>query len=445
MTAPRMNTGMHARQQQQLLLQPKLLQSIEVLQIPAQDLEAWLQDAAEKNEALVVEAPRAEGGTGRVDWDAADRHAEMMQNQASDGPGLAETLEQQLPLLDLDGEGEAWLRFLICCLDENGYLSPSDEQLLDLARESDLPEDPLALGLAIGRLQRLEPCGIGGRDMVEALLLQLDENGDDYGALCRLVEEFLEDVASNRLPAVARSLGIELDELGQLLRQLRFLDPRPGAELAMPDTPVIRPDVRVERDDRGQWSVNLVRGSLPAVSIDPEMTEIARTKDKNNEAKRWAQGSVERARWIVDAVQQRGETLLRVAGEVFARQAAFLEEGPGNLRPLSMTEVAELLEVHLSTVSRTVSGKYIQCPWGIFPMRYFFQVATTSGDAPARDDLGQIVRAIFAGEDGAAPLSDDEVAVELGRRGHQVARRTVAKFRRQLGIPSSYKRRKYTP
>ncbi len=436
--------GLHARAEQQLLLQPKLLQSIEVLQIPAQDLEAYLAEAAEANEALVVEPVRGEAGPGRVDWEASDRHAEMMNNQPDRDRGLAETIGEQLSLLDLDEESLAWMRFLITCLDENGYLSACDEELLALAQGEGMNDDPKALGLAIGRLQRLEPRGIGGRDMVEALLLQLEENAPDYLLLCRLLEEFLADIASNRLPAVARAMGIELDELGGLLNQLRFLEPRPGAELIASSQPGIRPDVVADRDEDGTWQVRVEWGALPAVSIDEGIAGLARTKGTPAEVKDWARDRVERARWIVDAVAQRGETLQRVAREVFARQIAFLESGPGNLLPLSMTELAEILEVHLSTVSRTVSGKYVQCPWGIFPLRYFFQQATGAEGAPAREDLSSIVRSIFVGEDPREPLSDDEVAEELGRRGHKVARRTVAKFRGQLGILSSYKRRKFT-
>lgn len=436
--------GLHARAEQQLLLQPKLLQSIEVLQIPAQDLEAYLAEAAETNEALVVEPRTGEASSGPVDWDATDRHSEMLNNQPDRDRGLAESIGEQLSLLDVDEEALAWVRFLITCLDENGYLSAGDEELLALAGQQGMEDDPRALGLAIGRLQKLEPRGIGGRDMVEALLLQLDEDTPDYPLLCRLLEEFLNDVASNRLPAVARALGIDLDELGLLLGQLRYLEPRPGAELVAKGQPGIRPDVVVDRDEDGNWQVRVEWGALPAVSIDTDIANLASTKDTPKEVKGWARDKVERARWIVDAVAQRGETLQRVAQEVFRRQAAFLESGPGNLLPLSMTELADTLDVHLSTISRTVSGKYVQCPWGILPLRYFIQKATGSDGAPARDDLSTIVRSIFDAEDPTEPLSDDDVALELGRRGHKVARRTVAKFRGQLGILSSYKRRKFT-
>jgi len=442
MSAHRLQTGLHARAEQQLLLQPRLLQSIEVLQVPAQDLEGWLLEAAEANEALRVELPGP--GAGRGSREASEAHDEFLRNQPQREAGLVERLEDQLALLELDDELETWLRFLIGCLDENGYLSVADEELLALAAEAGLEPEAGRLGRAIARLQRLEPRGIGGRDMVEALLLQLDERAPDYELLCRLLEEFLGDLAANRLPKVARALGLELDELALLLEQLRGLEPRPGAELAAEEAPALRADVVVERDERGGFEVRLERSNLPSVSVDPEVATLAKEGDSKGELRSWARERVERARWIVDAVAQRGETLLRVARETLARQAAFLEHGPGHLAPLTMGEVAEALELHLSTVSRAVSGKHVQGPFGILPLRSFFQVATGSSEAPARDDLGRVVRSIFEGEDPRNPLSDEEVAEELARRGHRVARRTVAKHRRQLGIASSYKRRKYT-
>lgn len=446
MSSPSLNQGLHARAEQQLLLQPRMLQSIEVLQLPAIELEGWLERAAEENQALIVEAPRVDPGPGasRSAWEATQRHDEMLRNQPDREKTLPEALLEQLALVELEREEEAWVRFLIGCLDENGYLSLSDEELLELAVTSGLEADSAALGLAIGRVQRFEPPGIGGRNMTEALLLQLDPGAEEYALLCRLLEEFIDDVATNRLPRVARALGVELEELSLLLGELRQLDPRPGAELTATDAPVLRPDVVVERDERGGWSVAVERSSLPSVSLDPELVALAKDRGITPEAKSWARDRVERARWIVDAVGQRGATLLRVATAVFERQRDFLEEGPGHLRPLKMSDLAAELELHVSTVSRAVAGKQVQAPSGIHPLRYFFQTAPGSDEGVARDDLRDIVRGVFAGEDPTSPLSDEEVAEELGRQGHEMARRTVAKYRKELGIPSSYRRKKHT-
>jgi len=423
-----------------------MLQSIEVLQLATTDLSAWLREAAEENEALSVEEPPLEPPGPRPSREATDRYDEMLRNQPDRERALAEVLEEQLAVLELEPGLEEWVRFLIANLDPHGYLSASDEELLELAASTsfDLEPDATALGLAIAQLQRLEPRGVGGRDMIEALLLQLDPDAEEYTLLCRLLEEFLEEIASNRLPQIARELGVELEQLAELLELLRRLDPRPGAEAGAADTPVpIRPDVVVERGELGSWSVRVEWSSLPSVSLDPEIVSLARDASSTAEVKSWARERVERARWIVDAVGQRKQTLLRVAIAVFDRQRAFLDEGPGHLVPLRMGAIAEELELHLSTVSRAVAGKHVQTPAGIFPLRYFFQVATGTDTTQARDDLREIVRRIFAEEDPTAPLSDDEVAAELARRGMKVARRTVAKYRKELGIPTSYRRKKH--
>lgn len=445
MAPPDLRQGLHARAEQQLLLQPRMLQSIEVLQLATTDLSEWLREAAEENEALRVEEPSLEPLGPRPSREATDRYDEMLRNQPDRERALTELLEEQLAVLELEPGLEEWVRFLIANLDPHGYLSASDEELLELAASTsfDLEPDATALGLAIAQLQRLEPRGVGGRDLVEALLLQLDPDAEEYTLLCRLLEEFLEEIASNRLPQIARELGVELEQLAELLQLLRRLDPRPGAEAHAADAPILRPDVVVERDDRGAWSVRVERSSLPTVSLDPELVALARDASSTPEVKGWARERVERARWIVDAVGQRKQTLLRVAIAVFDRQRAFLEEGPGHLSPLRMGEIAEELELHLSTVSRAVAGKYVQTPAGIFPLRYFFQVATGSTTGQARDDLREIVRRIFTEEDPTAPLSDDEVASELASRGMEVARRTVAKYRKELEIPTSYRRKKH--
>lgn len=450
MANPNLKLGLATRAEQTLRLEPRLLQAIEVLQLPSQDLEAWLLDAAEKNQALQVDAPRLDGpGRGAAGWEATERHDEMLRNQPDRSRSLAEGLDEQIGWLELEPRLDAALHFLTGCLDENGYLSPSDEQLFEFAAEAGVELDTSLLARGISELQRLEPRGVGGRDMTEALLLQLDPQREDYALLCRLLEEFLDELATNRMPKVARALGLDLEDLGSLLAELRELDPRPGAELTAEQAPVVRADVLVLPTEDGGWEVRVDRASLPSVSLDPELSAHAKDKEQPAESRSWAREQVERARWVVDAVSQRGDTLLRVASAVFDEQRAFLENGPGNLVPRTMSALAEELELHVSTISRTVAGKHAQTPWGLFPLRYFFQSATPTAveavgeEATARDDLREIVAEIFAGEDKREPLSDDAVAEALAERGHPVARRTVAKYRKELGIASSYRRREF--
>lgn len=432
---------MHLGTEQHMLLAPRMLMAIEVLQLPSGELEPWLAEQAASNEALAVEPVPAERRGTRADTDAWD---EMLRNQPNPAPGLPEAVGEQLAHLDLEPGLRAWVDFLVACLDPRGFLSPSDEELLALARERGLDGGPAELGRALATLQSLEPPGIGARNAVEALLLQLDPRDEDYPSLCRLLEEFLDELAKNRMPAVARAMGLDLAELERLLGVLRHLDPRPAASLVEVAAPIVVPDLVVEEGEAG-FEVALTRGVLPAVSVDAEVRALASSPDTARDVRGYLRGKIDQARWIVDAVTHRGETLLRVGRAALARQRRFLERGPGHLVPLTMGEIAAELDLHVSTVSRAVSGKHVQTPWGIVPLRTLFQSAAGGeGDAVARDELRETVRGIFEAEDPTRPLSDEEVVTELAGRGVRVARRTVAKYRKELGIPSSYRRRRFT-
>lgn len=454
MERPGLSQVLRQRGEQQMLLAPRMLQSIEVLQIPASDLEAWLEKVAAENGALVLGPPDgtgAQSGTGPA-WrgggrEATNRHDEMLRNHPAGPLSLPEQVAVQLADLEEDPELTPWLHFLVGCLDEAGYLSVDDERLLGLAEEAGLEGDVGTLGRAIAFLQTLEPRGLGARNAIEALLLQLDPADPDYTDLCRLLEEFLEELAQNKLPAVARAMDLDIPGLQTLLGRLGELEVRPVATLTDRGAEIIRPDVMVEWTGQG-FEVRVEKSAFPAVSVDGDMKELARRPNQGREAREWLRQRLDQARWIVEAVEQRGRTLLRVAQAVFHHQREFLEKGPGHLTPLRMHRMAEDLGIHVSTVSRTVSGKHVQTPWGIFPLRHFFQAVsgteevgragTARGDV--REEVGRVVRA----EDPAEPLSDDAIAAVLAKRGHLIARRTVAKYRVELGIPSSYRRRRFT-
>jgi len=440
---------------QELQLLPSMLQSIEILALPTQELERFLREAALENEALSIEAPAVPSGP--VDRAATDRHHAMLEAQPDRTPSLADVVEAELALETGDPDELSWVRFLVACLDENGYLSIDDERLLELGAAEGLTADRGLLGAAIARLQTLEPRGLGARDGVEALLLQLDPAEPDYPLICRLIEDFLDDVARNKLPAVARALGVELAELGGLLERLRELEPCPAASRTAHGAPVVVPDVLVRRADerdlgdgaeRGGrrgfgYTVELARGVLPAVALDDETLGLARSRECPDDVRRYLRPKIERARWIVSGLAQRQATLLAVSEHVFRAQRAFLDHGPTRLVPLAMSDVAAALELAVSTISRAVAGKFAETPHGTFPLRSFFQTAVGKGESSSRADVRERVRAAVAGEDPAAPLSDDDIAARLREGGLDVARRTIAKYRRELGIPSSYRRRVY--
>ncbi len=445
MRAPRPGLGFQLRAEQHMLLLPQLLQSIELLQLPTLELDAFLREVAEENEALLLEENRGTldvRGERHGSWEDTEAHDALLQNQPARSPSSAELLLEQLATAEIASEIVPWVDHLVHCLDASGYLTATDEELLEGARERGLIGDAGTLGRAIAALQSLEPRGIGARNAIEVLLLQLDPRDPDYALLCRLLEDFLDELSRNKLPFVARAMGLSLEELSRLLEILRGLDLRPLAELSSERAPPIEPDLVVEQVD-GAWQVRLARSRLEAVSLDPAVRARAKDRSQPREVRAWLRGRIDQARWIVRAVELRRATLLSVASAVFARQTGFLEREAGHLVPLRMVDVAAELALHVSTVSRAVAGKYVQTPWGILPLRQFFPIAAGGEETLVRDDLRERVRALIASEDPARPMSDDEVCAELGRTGVEVARRTVTKYRKELGLPSSYRRRRY--
>lgn len=452
----RLTQGM--RQSQEMTLAPRMLQSIEVLSLALGDLEGWLETQAEGNEALLVEPAAAasevldllEPTRSRAALaKAADDHHAMLQAQPDPGVSLADSLLRQLDARAVEGDVGVWARFLVGCLTDTGLLEAEDAELRELGIAADLPfagvqRGDALLGEAICELQQLEPAGVGARSSVEALLLQLDPSDDDYGLLCTLLEDFLVELSRNQRPSVASKLGLELAELDRLLGVLERLETRPAAAHPTPDAPTVVPDVLALPAQNGTWTVELTRGALPAVSIDPIAEELLSSLERGDEARSYLAAKVEKARWVTEAVEMRGSTLLRVASEVLERQRGFLEEGPKALRALSMGEVAEVLGLATSTVSRAVAGKHVQTPYGIVALRTFFQSSVgEEGGGSAIDAVREKVRELVAAEDTSAPLSDEALVESLASAGHKVARRTVAKYRKELGIPSSYRRRRH--
>jgi RNA polymerase sigma-54 factor len=431
---------------QEMLLLPRMLQSIQILQLPGLELESYLRQAAEENEALLVTEPeRAEPlprERVRLRREATAEHDEWLQNQPDRRTNAKQSLDEQVLLLELDAAVRAWVVFLVESLDERGFLTQSDDELLAQANAEGLAGGRDELERALAVVRQLEPRGIGARSAVEALLMQLDPTDPDFDALRRLLFEFLDDVAKNKLPSVAKAMGTTISELRELLARLSELDPRPGASEGSDAAPGLVPDVAVDPTPDGGFEVRVDRSAWPTVEIDAGIATLARDKRQSRDVRGYLRGKLDRARWIVDAVEHRGRTLVSIAQALFRHQRAFLEHGPGHLAPLKMTDLAAEIGLHTSTVSRAVAGKYVQTPWGILPLRHFFQSAGSDGDT-ARDDVRDAVKRVFEGEDPARPLSDDEVVTAMKQRGIDLARRTVAKYRKELGIASSYRRRQY--
>ncbi len=297
---------------------------------------------------------------------------------------------------------------------------------------------------ALRLVQRLEPRGVGGRTLEETLVLQLDPLGLTHRELRELIENHLDDLKNNRLPKVAKEMNCSVDDIKLLVEELHDLDLRfkPGARLAEEAAMAVHPDV-VVTEEGGEFKVDLVNSYFPSLTVSAEFVQVANDKTQPTKIRDHARKRVESARWLIDAIQQRQATLTKVAQRIFTHQREFLVGGKTALRPLKMQTVADELGIHVSTVSRAIADKWVQTPQGIHTLKSFFVGGTenASGEVESRDNVKERVKEIIDKEDPASPLSDDDVADRLKSKGLDVARRTVTKYRKQLGIASSRQRK----
>jgi RNA polymerase sigma-54 factor len=496
----------------QLKLAPQIIQSIEILQLPALSLQELVEQALAENEALErdddarvqvepeVAPPERDNGQGaeanqeaeavadtletlerlnagldpdsensQSDSETLDRldrleaaaerdwqdfgmrrggggdddpKFEAMNNTTAASTSLATALYDQFVLLEPDEDERMLGRHIIFNLKDDGLLGyPLEEILLspELRGRFTLEEAEHVLRM----VQKLEPKGVGARDLREALLLQLDPKDPDWDLKRRIIEDHLLDVNKNKLPKVARELDVTIPQLKKLVDAIIRLDPRPGAKIGSDRNAYVHPDVIVEWID-GRYEIRLEETFFPRIRVKPQYREML-TKSDGPKVKDWVRKKLENAKWLVDAIQQRQNTLYRVCEEIFKVQRDYLDFGETHLHPLKMQEIADRVGIHVSTVSRAIADKWVQTPRGIVPLKFFFTggAETADGETMSRLSVKQMVREIVDGEDKHSPLSDEQVAERLKEQGLDIARRTVTKYRKALQIPSSRQRRQW--
>ncbi len=383
--------------------------------------------------------------------DSGERDAKMdaMANTAARPRSLNEQLREQWHMVEAPAEVRAAGELIIDQLDEDGYFRTPFEQLLRVA--------PAAVGLedlerALEMVQRaLEPAGIAARDLRECLLLQMDaaERLDpdlDLSHERLLVSDYLKDIEANRLPRIAKATGLSIDQINAAKANLRHLHPHPGRNLVADSPQRITPDAYIEYDeDTDRYVARLWTDRLPNLQINPRYLKLAKDRQVDRKTREFVGNNLRSARWLLDAIEQRHATLLRVINVVVDAQRDFLDNGKQYLKPLPMTQVADQLGIHVATVSRAVNEKYIQTPRGIFPLRMFFSggTETESGDAMSWTAVQAKLKTIIDAEDKSNPDSDDQLVDKLKAEGIDIARRTVAKYRKQLGIAPARQRRQY--
>jgi len=470
------------RPELRLQLSPQLIQRIEILQLSAADLQDLIESELVSNEVLTAqpaptavedkgkssiqeaESDQAEAENGPQDsesrldldyWNEVYRprvrrqdsgEADPKQEALNNTPGRPQTLhdhlERQLTLEELTPKIRRLVTHLIRTLDHNGWFPEPLEEILVPFRD-EYTESQVAD--ALGVIQSLEPRGVGARSPKECLLLQWRPDLPKAALLKALIENGLDDLGRNRLPKVARDLGIDLDELKELVEVLRHeFNPFPGRQYHHVAVRRVRPDVVVEEVE-GDYLVRLENDSLPRLAVDEARVRRLRQARMEPELRRQLRRDVESARWLIESIEQRKRTLERVAQEILRRQRDFLDHGINHLKPLKMQEIADELGIHVSTVSRALKGKYIQTPQGVHEMKFFFTGASrgTDGVVESRAGVKERVREIIEREDKQNPLSDEEIVERLKQLGLSIARRTVTKYRKSLGIASSRQRREY--
>lgn len=495
------------------LLTPRMIQSMEILQMPLSELEERIELELSSNPTLELREPDPDNAPPDSDYDSPsrerieslssnpdsaspaeferlarigeyleneewspsynnrnssggagggdrDQKLDALANTASRAGNLPDHLLSQWTFIDpptslppdvtpndFSRAGE----LIIANLQPDGYLRTDFESL---RASSPTPPSLSALTTALPYIQKLDPPGVGARDLIECFLLQLNaleldeelSEGHDFPLERTLLQHHLNDLKLNRYPQLAKKLNRPIEDLQAAVKRLSHLRPYPGHDLGHHDAPPITPDAIITRNpDTGLYDIQMTHDPVSNLSISQLYKKMVKDKSADRKTREFLAENVRNAKWLLDAIEQRKSTILRVIRQVVDAQHDFLENGPEFLRPLPMIDVAARLGIHVATVSRAVSEKYIQTPQGIFPLRRFFSGGTTSdtGEDMAWDAVKEKLKILIAEEDKQSPLGDEQIVEKLGAQGITLARRTVAKYRGLLNIPTARQRKQF--
>lgn len=371
---------------------------------------------------------------------------------------LYDHLRDQLVLMPLSPRQMLLGEELIGNIDENGYLTCSLDEVVDSLNRfledagdewfaEGEPRDLFTTAEALEMLniiQSLDPPGIGARNLRECLLLQLRDANEEETLAYRIVSDFFDQLINHRWSEISKELSITPKDVQAAADEIAKLDPKPGLKYAAPADNYITPDLIVEKID-GEYLVFLNDTSLPRLKLSKTYREIARDKNKfKGENKEFISNKLNSANWMIQAIEQRRQTMLKVMNFIVDRQREFFEKGVQYLKPLTLREVAEVINMHESTVSRVTNEKYVQTPRGVLPLKFFFSsgLSTTSGEDVSARGIKAKIQKLVADEEARRPLTDQAIVNILKDEGIQIARRTVAKYRDQLGILSARMRKR---
>ncbi|MBN1854434.1 MAG: RNA polymerase factor sigma-54 [Pirellulales bacterium] len=503
----RLSLGQQMQLAQKQVLAPRMIQSMEILQLPILALQERIEQEMEENPCLdqnqsetdlldleqsdsETEDPNAPAETERelvVEDDSSneadferlinmaenlpydyeersrpsrgqieaesDRRLDAMANMVARPESLLDYLHHQLSWFDLDEDVRSMADRIIYNLDSNGYLKTPLKELVTLMppemngnAEAWQAEQEAIAEKALAVVQRLDPPGVGSRSLKECLLLQLVPGMPFYEELRTLIENHLADLENNRLPLISKRTGYSIEHIQEVWVELRKLKPKPGADFMDTTVPSVMPDVYIDRAENGRYEVRLEDTQLPSLFINPTYLKMLKSGEADEKTREYIKRKINSAQWLIESIEQRRSTLTRVTQAIVDHQTRFLDDGPEYIEPLKMQQIADKVGVHVTTVSRAVDDKWLQSPRGIFPLRRFFVGGTTSADGEeiAWDAVRLKLQEIIDNEDKKKPYSDDGLVQKLAEHGLTVARRTVTKYRKAMNIPSSRQRRDWS-
>jgi RNA polymerase sigma-54 factor len=354
-------------------------------------------------------------------------------------PSLQEHLLSQWDAEELEDKVRELGEEIIGRIDEKGFL---EEPLAEIASQLKVPESKAFETLR--RIQKLDPSGVGARDLRECLLLQLEARALKESLAWKIVSLYLPDLERQRLDPILKGLKISLPELREAEALIATLEPNPGRPFGGEPNPAVQVDASVEKMEDGSWQVFINDRSLPRLGFNQYYRRMMKAPGAADEdAKKWLKAKYESALWLIRGIEQRHKTLRRVLEEIVAVQQGFFEQGPSAFQPLTLKDIALKTHLHESTVSRVTSSKYVQTPRGVFELKYFFTsgLKTQSGEDASSMAVKESIRDLLEEEDPLKPLSDQQIAESLMKKGIQIARRTVAKYREELGLLPAHRRK----
>ncbi len=487
MSGPGFSQDLRQRQNQSLVLAPQLRHSLKILQVAALDLRSVIQEELQSNptlEELPMEgvsldkeqtdgaAENNESGEGADnreemdfskeydiltklddDWkdymsqaggaqpytsEDAERRQHFFDSLVSE-TSLQEHLMRQAELADTPEDVLKALAYLVGSLDDRGFLTQS---VSDVALQAGLPLD--AVQEAARQLKTFEPAGIGATDLAECLLIQLGIKGRSDGLSARIIREHFALLTRRRIPEIARKLGVHTDDVQEAIEEIGALDPAPGRRFAEDNNRVVVPDVTVEKDD-DEWKIHLNSDYIPRLRISNTYKDLIAKGSLSKQERDYIRERIRSGKFLINSIDQRQQTIERITREIIKVQLEFFEHGVSKLRPLTMTQIADVVGVHETTVSRAIANKYIKTPHGVFDFKFFFTPGyqSESGASVSNTSVKDMINDLIEGEDRSQPLSDQEIVVKLQEKGINIARRTVAKYREELGLLPSNLRREY--